>query len=102
MTAIVILLILIFLALVVLILGVRNLRFDIGDVVDGVTQTNKLMLNPRTRQSVAAMQSGATDEIQEGRALGRASVAKRVVVGGEDDSQQKRALQGQIGIDDGE
>jgi hypothetical protein len=57
----------------------------------GIYQTTqdlkRLSLNPRTRTTQASFQSGATSLEQGLTRLGRASAARRVVVGGDEDSQ---------------
>jgi hypothetical protein len=62
----------------------------------------KLQLNPRTRISTIEVQSGPVDEIQEGRRVARASVAKRVVVGGDSDSELNENLSRTAYADDDE
>lgn len=80
------------LSLVVVMVGIVRLREDIYAVKEKLDELTSLSLNPRTRISQASMQSGATTEEQTLAKLGRVSVAKRVVVGGDDDSVQKQTL----------
>lgn len=57
----------------------------------------RAQLNPRTRiGGPFAIQSGAVSEDQEVQRLGRATVGRRIVVGGDDDSQLKRDLTTQL------
>lgn len=49
-------------------------------------ETRELRLTSRARIRRASMQSGATSDEQVLRRLGRASAARRVVVGGDSDS----------------
>jgi hypothetical protein len=67
-----------------IVFGVNPLRQDTKEMNRKLDQLMALSLNPRTRIGQASVQSGAPTEEQELRRLGRASVAKRVVVGGED------------------
>ena len=78
--------------LVALIIGLASVQKDIQGLNDKLDQLTSLSLNPRTRIGQATMQSGAVSEEQKLERLGRASVARRVVVGGDDDSRQKQDL----------
>jgi len=80
------------LALGVLVVGINRVRDDISDLSGQLEKLTALSLNPRTRFAQATMQSGATTEEQTLSKLGRSSVARRTVVGGDDDSVQKQNL----------
>jgi hypothetical protein len=56
------------------------------------TEVRELRLTSRTRVATASMRSGAATEEHELRRLGRASSARRIVVGGDDDSQLNKEL----------
>lgn len=77
--------------LAVLVALVYVLR-DIHRSEEKLDKLTSLSLNPRTRFSQASMQSGATVPEQELQRLAHASRAKRVVVGGDEDSEQYRQL----------
>lgn len=65
----------------------------IADAVENNTlEVKELRLKSRARVGQASMRSGAADEVDQLNRLGRASVAQRVVVGGDDDSTQKKNL----------
>ena len=49
-------------------------------------------LNPRTRISQARMDNTPDDEIKQGRRAGQVSRGKRIVVGGDPDSELHRSL----------
>lgn len=85
--------ILILLSLVAVMVGIVRVREDIQAQNEKIDKLTSLSLNPRTRIAQATMQSGAVTEEQKLQRLGRASVARRVVVGGDDDSVQKQNLQ---------
>lgn len=85
--------ILILLSLVAVMIGIVRVREDIQAQNEKIDELKSLSLNPRTRIGQATMQSGAVTEEQTLQKLGRASVARRVVVGGEDGSVQKQNLQ---------
>ena len=60
--------------------------------LDVVTELRELRLHYRTRIAQASVQSGAVSDEQKLERLGRASAARRVVVGGDDASVQKQNL----------
>lgn len=78
--------------LVIAIFGIARVRDDIYELSGKLDQLTTLSLNPRTRIGQATMQSGPVTEEQQLERLSRASVARRVVVGGDDDSVQKQNL----------
>lgn len=55
-------------------------------------ELTELRLTARTRIRDYGVQSGEVSQEQQLERLGRASAARRVVVGGDDDSPQKQAL----------
>ena len=61
----------------------------------------EVRLATRTRQSTASMQSGAITQEQKLKRLGRATVAKRVVVGGDEDSELHTNLSRPLGETNG-
>lgn len=81
------LLILILLMVIVVVIGVDNLRRETQRVGDLLEEIKGLQLNPRTRIGTLAPRSGAVSQEQELTKLGRASAARRVVVGGDPDSR---------------
>jgi hypothetical protein len=56
------------------------------------TDVSTVRLKLSTRVSRVSMQSGAVSDEQQLQRLGRASVGRRIVVGGDDDSQLNRDL----------
>lgn len=71
----------------------RDIRTEVRKLV-------RLSLNPRTRISQIAPQSGATTEEQVLSRLGRASAARRVVVGGDSDSKLNLDLDRSVGVEE--
>lgn len=69
---------------VAMLVGIYNLRSDV-DKVD--RRVEKLRLTRRTRQNKAVMRDGAVSPERQLVRLGRASKGRRVVVGGDPDSQ---------------
>lgn len=66
---------------------------DLKEVTRGTTdEVRDLRLKARTRISEYGVQSGEVSHEQHMKRLGRASFGRRVVVGGDDDSQQKQDL----------
>ena len=59
---------------------------------DTMTEVRDLRLTARTRVRRAKMQNGATSDEQKLERLGRASVGRRVVVGGDPDSELHRVM----------
>lgn len=73
-------------------LQVRKLRRSIEVNTE---ETRQLRLNSRSRITTAAVRTGADGEeqhLRQMRRLGRATRAKRIVVGGDPDSEQYAAL----------
>lgn len=64
-----------------ILLELRSQSYDL-------TKIRQFQVNPRTRISTTSVQSGPVSPEQEGARLGRASRARRVVVGGDPDSEQ--------------
>lgn len=79
------------LIVVAVVLSVLVLRLS-KDVRDNTAETRELRLMSRTRISTISTQSGATTEEQILRRLGRASTGRRIVVGGDRDSQLHKDL----------
>lgn len=77
---------LVVLLLLAVIIGMLRIRDEVELVMKEVAHLKQLSLNPRTRATQASMQSGAITNEQVARKLGRSSVSKRVVVGGEDEA----------------
>ena len=86
---VVILLMQLVLVLVVACFLLRGIRRDIQA---NTSATDQLRLDSRTRISQVSVRSGAVTEEQQLRRLGRASVGRRIVVGGDRDSQQYQNL----------
>lgn len=66
-------------------------------------EVRELRLTSRTRITTASVRSGAPSEVEILKRLGRASASRRIVVGGDDDSEQKQARQRPfvgMGVDD--
>lgn len=82
----------VFVGALFIVFGVNPLRQDTKDMNKKIDKLLALSLNPRTRIGQASMQSGAITEEQELKRLGRTSQAKRVVVGGDDESPMKQAM----------
>jgi hypothetical protein len=97
--AITILLILVVAALLYDAYQVRRLRVS---VEENTAETKSLRLKSRARIATASVQSGAVSEEQQLRRLGRASQARRIVVGGDDDSQLNQELNQQLGGEGGD
>ena len=57
-----------------------------------LTKVRDLQLNPRTRMSTIQVQSGPISDDQEAHRVGRATAARRVVVGGEEESELNQNL----------
>jgi len=57
-----------------------------------LAKIKQFQLNPRTRIATTSVQSGPVNPEQEGARLGRASKARRVVVGGDPSSEQYERL----------
>lgn len=76
---------------IVAVFGFSAMVMILRDVREYARGTHKAVMDVKrqvhTRQSRASMQSGATTDEQRLTRLGRASAARRVVVGGELDSQ---------------
>lgn len=86
-------------ALLIAILGVLmvmlGVLFDMRrSAYDTVTEVRDLRLTSRTRVSRASVQSGVADPERKLVRLGRATKSRRVVVGGDGDSDLNRVLSG--------
>lgn len=68
-------------------MGVYSILLEQEKQTKTLRQVASLQLNPRTRISTASMQSGAVTQEQSLERLGRASAARRIVVGGDPDSE---------------
>lgn len=76
-------------AIVVLIIEVRHNKRAREELIHEIQE---LRLKSRARVGQTGIQSGAVTQEQKLRRLGRASVGRRIVVGGDDDSQLKKDL----------
>jgi len=81
-----------FVAMVIILVALFRVYRDIQALNRKTTELKSLSLNPRTRIAQASMQSGAVTPEQQGKRLAQASKAKRVVVGGDEDSEQHRRM----------
>lgn len=79
-------------ALLIVMIGIVRVRDEIHELNQKLDKLTKLSLNPRTRIAQATMQSGARVPEQDLKQLAHTSRAKRVVVGGDEDSEQYRQL----------
>jgi len=78
--------------IVVLAVAVFYLRRLIMTIGVNTEEVRTLRLDSRTRISEYSVRSGAVTEEQQLRRLGRASVGRRVVVGGDPNSQLTKDL----------
>lgn len=78
--------------IVVLAVAVFYLRRLITTIGVNTEEVRTLRLDSRTRISEYSVRSGAVTEEQQLRRLGRASVGRRVVVGGDPNSQLTKDL----------
>lgn len=69
--------------------NVRQLRVSVDK---NTAETRELRLKSRARVAQAGVQSGPRSQEQEMKRLSRASAGRRIVVGGDDDSEQKQNL----------
>lgn len=78
----------------------------LGDLVkatkDNTHEVEELRLTSRARISRVGIQSGAVTQEQKLQRLGRASIGRRIVVGGDDDSQLNHDLTVSVEKDDNE
>ena len=91
---VVVLLVLILLVLLALISRIDDL---VRATRRNTSEVRKLRLKSRARVRQASVQSGPVSHEQQMERLGRASVGRRVVVGGDDDARQKKMLMDQVG-----
>jgi hypothetical protein len=78
--------------IVVLVVAVFYLRRLITTIEVNTESVENLRLNARTRISEVSVRSGAVTDEMTMRRLGRASVGRRVVVGGDPTSQLNKDL----------
>lgn len=83
------------LAVLLAVISVQLLKLNRSEVYQSgrLDDIFRAQINPRTRiGGPVAIQSGAVSEEQELERLGRASHGRRIVVGGDDDSQLNKDL----------
>lgn len=100
MTADTVLLVLILVVLIIACVGMGNLRLDLLQLEEKLEKIYQAQMNPRTRVTKAEVHTGMPDELKDLKQLGRASSARRTVVGGEVDSQLYRDLSSEGAEDD--
>lgn len=85
-----------------LVVALWLLRRTMNEIVAAQQQVvNEVRLATRTRQSKISVQSGPVTEEQKLKRLGRATVARRVVVGGDADSELHTNLSRPLGSSNG-
>lgn len=83
-------------------LAVVGVLLDIKrGILDNVAEVRELRLTSRTRVAKASVATGVADGEAQLRRLGRVSQSRRVVFGGDDDSQLHKVMSGEK-VDTGE